>query len=85
MAMENVLQQLEAKIDDFVAAHSEATARVAELEKKVAELEEQLEASGAADERVAELEKQRDHMAERLEKVLQHIDKALESSDVDDA
>ena len=78
MTMESVLKQLETKIDEFVKVHDRATAKTKKLEARVAELEKELESSTVADERIEELEKQRDDMAERLEKVLSHIDAAME-------
>ena len=78
MAMESVLKQLETRIEEFVKAHDRATAKVKKLEKRVAELEEELDSSHGTDERIGELEKQRDDMAARLEKVLSHIDAAME-------
>jgi chromosome segregation ATPase len=84
MALEAVMQQLEAKIGDFVEAHNKAETRVVELEARVKELEEQLESASVADQRLQELESQKDGLAERLEKVLAHIDKALAGNgDVD--
>lgn len=81
MALDSVLKKLESRIEEFVEAHQQATARVAELEARVAELEEQVGGSGALDEKVAELEAQREELAGRLEKVLATLDSALESAE----
>jgi chromosome segregation ATPase len=78
MAMESVLKKLESRIEEFVEAHRVATARVAELETRVAELE--AEAAGSTDlgDRLKALEGQRDELADRLEQVLGLIDGALD-------
>jgi septal ring factor EnvC (AmiA/AmiB activator) len=77
MPMESILKKLEGRIEEFVRAHEQATARVAELESRVAELEAQLADSSADTERLRGLEEQRDDLAERLGKVLETIDSAL--------
>lgn len=81
MALESVLKKLESRIEEFVEAHQTATARVAELEARVAELEEQLGGAGELDEKVAQLEAQREELGARLEKVLEALDGALASAE----
>ena len=80
MAMEQVLDKLEKRIDDLVTAHGNATARVSELETRVIELEaEEAKGTEAAD-KITALEAQRSDLVTRLETVLKNIDKALEAS-----
>ena len=81
MTMESVLKTLESRIEEFVELHASASARVTELEAKVAELEEQLAAPSDTDERVQALEAQGEELAGRLEKILGVIDRAIEGSD----
>lgn len=81
MAMEAVLKQLEARIEDLVKAYSEARKREAELAAKLEKLEGRLASSADLGKRVEELEKQRDELAARLEKVLKVIDSTLAASD----
>jgi len=84
--MESVLKQLEARIEEFVKAYSEAVSHSAEFEAKVGELETEItelrtKLSGESDvaEKLASLEKQRDELAARLEKVVGLIDGVLNS------
>ena len=81
MAMEAVLKQLEAKIDELVKAYSGARKREAELTAQLEELEGRLASSADLAKRAEGLEKQRDELAARLEKVLKLIDGALAASD----
>lgn len=85
MAMESVLKQLEARIEELVESYSGAVARSTELETKVGEceteigeLKTQLAGSTTANERVETLERERDELATRLEKVLGLIDGVLD-------
>lgn len=77
MAMDTVLKQLEARIDDLVKAYGEARKKEAELAAKLEELEGRAAADADLGGRVETLEKQRDELAARLEKVLKLIDGAL--------
>lgn len=84
MAMENVLQQLEERTEQLIAAYRNEAARaagleseVAELRGKVSELESKLADGSDVEARVKELEGQRDQLADRLEKVLGLIDGVL--------
>ena len=81
MAMEAVLKQLEARIDDLVKAYGEARKREAELTAKLEKLEDRLASSADLGKRVEGLEKQRDELAARLGKVLKLIDSTLAASD----
>ncbi len=91
MAMESVLKQLEARIEELVGAYRAAVDRAAELETRVGELEAQrdelegrLAGESETGERVATLERQRDELAGRLEKVVGVIDDALKAVDTAD-
>ncbi|HSL18129.1 MAG TPA: hypothetical protein VLB51_09525 [Methylomirabilota bacterium] len=84
MAMETVLQQLEERTEQLIAAYRGEAARAAELESevaelrgKVSELESKLADGSDVEARVKELEGQRDQLADRLEKVLGLIDGVL--------
>lgn len=77
MSMETVLRQLETRIDELVAAHAGARARVAELEARLGETEARLRALGEAEERSRSLEGERDGLTRRLKQVLDAIDTAL--------
>lgn len=81
MAMEAVLKQLEARIDDLVKAYGEARKREAELAEKLEEIEGRLASNADLGKRVEGLEEQRDELAARLEKVLKLIDSTLATSD----
>jgi DNA anti-recombination protein RmuC len=78
MALDSVLKQLEAKIEELVAAYGEATAREQELAAKLEQAESRLTDDAEAKERITALEKQRDELTTRLEKVLERIDSTLE-------
>jgi len=81
MSLDSVLKKLESRIEEFVEAHHQATARIAELEGRIKELEAQLGGSGELEAKVAKLEAQRGELADRLGKVLGTLDKALASAD----
>lgn len=85
MAMESVLKQLEARIEELVEAYrgavaksAESEAKLGEMETELTELKTRLSSESEANEKVASLEKQRDELAARLEKVLGLIDGVLE-------
>lgn len=85
MAMESVLKQLEARIEELVESYSAAVTRSTELEAKIGEyeteideLKNQLAGNTTAGERVETLERERDELATRLEKVLGLIDGVLD-------
>ena len=78
MALDSVLTQLEAKIEELVAAYGETTAREQELAAKLEQAESRLTDDAEAKERITALEKQRDELTTRLEKVLERIDSTLE-------
>jgi len=82
MALENVLEKLEAKIEELVGLYSKSQERGETLAARVAELEEELEKARTAKNSVAEekqrlLEEQKQSMAERLEKTIALIDGVL--------
>jgi chromosome segregation ATPase len=85
MAMESILERLETRIEEMVAAYDSSRSEVATLAARVAELEERLEqkneAGSEAEERIKALEGQRDELTTRLEKVLSLIDGALAKAD----
>lgn len=81
MAMDAVLKQLEAKVEELVVAYGEARGREAELAAKVAALEGRLASGSDLQERLAALEAQRDELGARLQKILGLIDSTLVDAD----
>ena len=79
MAMSEVLEKLEQRIEELVKAYAAAKDRIAELESQVGEFENQAATGQENQDRITVLEEQRESLAERLEKVLANIDEALHS------
>ena len=81
MAMSEVLEKLEQRIEELVKAYTAARDRIAELENQVGEFKNQAATGQENQDRITALEEQRESLAERLEKVLANIDQALHSAD----
>jgi len=82
--MEEVLKQLESRIEELVTIYRSEVARSADLEGRIGELETEIEklntklsSESDAHDQVKALETQRDELAGRLEKVLGLIDGVL--------
>jgi predicted RNase H-like nuclease (RuvC/YqgF family) len=80
MAMDAVLKELESRIEELVEAYSEAKKIESKLTARVEELEARLASDSELGERVAALEKQRDELGKRLTKILSLIDGTLSKS-----
>lgn len=80
MAMDTVLKQLESKIEELVKAYQKAVKNEAKLTARVEELEAKVASDSEASTRCKALEKQRDELGQRLEKVLSLIDDTLEKN-----
>ncbi len=82
MALESVLEKLEAKIEELLDLYSKSQERAEALDARVADLEQELEQArteknSAAEEKQRLLEEQKKSMAERLEKTIALIDGVL--------
>jgi chaperonin cofactor prefoldin len=81
MAMDTVLKQLEAKIEELLKSYQAAKKSEAKLAARVEELEGKVASDSEMGARCKTLEKQRDELGKRLEKVLSQIDATLSSND----
>jgi len=81
MAMDTVLKQLEAKIEELVKAYQKVSKSEAKLSAKVEELEKKAVSESEMSSRCKALEEQRDELGARLEKVLALIDDTLAKTD----
>lgn len=80
MAMDTVLKTLEARIEELVEAYRTARTREQELSARIAELEQRLASGEAQAGRADALESQRAELVARLEKVLATLDAALDTA-----
>ena len=86
MALENVLEKLEGRIEDLLGLYSKSQNRAEVLETRVTELERELERvrtekDSATEEKRRLLEEERRGVADRLEKTIALIDGVLSEFD----